>query len=625
MTNRMYSILFMGFCAGVAPGQITQTKLTASDGEGDDRFGWSVSVSGHFALIGAWGDDDNGNEAGSAYIFHYDDFHWVQEMKLAPIDPSADDLFGYSVSLSNDRSVVGALFGNSDASQAGAAYIFRYDGLDWVQEDKLTPAVGATFDYFGNSVSLSGDFVLIGAEGDGEHGISAGAAYVFYNDGSQWVQQAKLTASDGSEFDYFGLSVSVSGNYALIGAPGDADHGFYTGAAYIFHYDGANWEQEAKLTANDGRTYDYFGSSVSISGENVLIGANADDDNGLESGSVYIFQYNGSNWIQQAKLIANDGTPYDYFGYSVSVSGDHALIGANGDSDLGFGKGSAYIFHYNGSIWVQESKIVASDGMASDSYGFSVSMSEDYALVGAVFDDVNGTDAGSAYVHTGFSEAPSLTVVVTLDPPSGSGLFNYITDFTNNTDSSLTVDIWTEMSGPGGRSKVGRISEEKTLDGGRSYSESLTASLDDGAPLGDYVFVVNVGEYPDVVTASASAPYAKTSFDKGDELLTGEAPAKTKLLDNHPNPFNPSTTIRYALSEDTHVTLRVYNMLGQLVATLVDELQTTGYKSVVWDGRSNSGANAASGMYVYRMSVVPHGGDGTAGVFTAAHRMLLLK
>ncbi|MDP7032835.1 MAG: FG-GAP repeat protein, partial [Gemmatimonadota bacterium] len=174
--------------------------------------------------------------------------------------------------------------------------------------------------------------------------------------------EAKLLAADGAASDYFGFSVSISGDTAVIGAAWDDDNGSYSGSAYIFRFDGKQWIQEAKLLAADGAADDHFGFSVSISGDTAVIGAYYDDDNGTASGSAYIFHFDGTQWIQEAKLLAADGDEGDWFGSSVSISGDTAVIGARSDDDNGSYSGSAYIFHFDGTQWIQEAKLLAADG-----------------------------------------------------------------------------------------------------------------------------------------------------------------------------------------------------------------------------------------------------------------------
>ena len=235
----------------------------------------------------------------------------------------------------------------------------------------------------------------MGAYGDdGEKG----SAYIFLRSGTSWVQQAKLTASDGNAFDRFGNSVSISGDYAIVGANQDDVNGTDSGSAYIFKRDSTTWSQQAKLTASDGAASDWFGWSVSISGDYAIVGAFWDDDKGTDSGSAYIFKRDGTTWSQQDKLTASDGAVGDRFGWSVSISGDYAIVGAYLDDDKGSSSGSAYILKRDGTSWSEEAKLTASDGAGIDRFGYSVSIGNGYIIAGAYFDDDKGTNSGSAYM-----------------------------------------------------------------------------------------------------------------------------------------------------------------------------------------------------------------------------------
>ena len=279
-------------------------------------------------------------------------------------------------------------------------------------EVKLTASDGAAGDYFGRSVHVDGDFAIVGADRDDVDGTNdAGSAYIFQRSGGAWTQVAKLTAADKTQADYFGVSVSISGDNAIVGSHyEDPDGRSNAGSAYIFVKPGGGWAdmtETAKLSASDKEESDYFGKIVSISGDNAIVGAYREDAGGTsDAGSAYIFVKPGGGWedmTETAKLTASDKAASDYFGYSVSISGDNAIVGAHytnpgGTSDAG----SAYIFVKPGGGWenmTQTAILTASDKAASDNFGVSVYMSDDFALVGAYGADPGGTtDAGSAYL-----------------------------------------------------------------------------------------------------------------------------------------------------------------------------------------------------------------------------------
>jgi hypothetical protein len=273
-------------------------------------------------------------------------------------------------------------------------------------EVKLTADDGAPGDQFGFSVAIDGDYAIVGADADD---FGTGSAYIFFWNGVGWEQQQKLTASDGAPGDQFGYSVAIAGEYAIVGASAPWKSG--TGSAYIFKREGTSWTEQQKLTASDGASGDGFGYSVAIAGEYAFAGA-AGDDSG--TGSAYIFKRDGTSWTQQQKLTASDGVAADAFGFSVSIDGDYAFAGAAGDDS---GTGSAYLFKRDGTSWTQQAKLTASDGAADDHFGFSVAVAGDYAIVGAEWDDDKGADSGSAYVCDILGEDPSIPEFSTIAIP----------------------------------------------------------------------------------------------------------------------------------------------------------------------------------------------------------------
>jgi uncharacterized protein YkwD len=367
-------------------------KITAADAQENDGFGYSVSISGDYAVIGTYTDYFR-IWADSAYIFKREGAVWVEQEKLTPGDEEKDNDFGCSVCISGDYAIIGA---DNSKDGTGAAYIFMRDGSVWNEQAKITASDGYSGDTFGKSVSIRGDYAIVGAIGNDDNGPYTGAAYIFKSDGSAWTEQTELTANDAADYDQFGYSVSISGDYAIIGAIGDDDGGNYSGSAYIFKRDGSTWLEQVKLTASDAASGDNFGYSVSLSGDYAIVGAYSDDDAGNSSGSAYIFKRDGSEWTEQAKITASDAASGDNFGYSVSLSGDYAAVGSYlYDS----GAGSTYIFKRNGSVWTEQTKLTASDAEQYDNFGYSVSISGGYAVVGAYDDDDAGSLSGSAYIY----------------------------------------------------------------------------------------------------------------------------------------------------------------------------------------------------------------------------------
>ena len=418
---------------------IQEAKLTASDGALNDQFGASVSISGDTIVVGARYDD---SLRGSAYVFEKPVAGWsdmTQTAKLTASDGASSDQFGYSVSISGDTVVVGA---RAHDGYRGAAYIFEKPVGGWsnmTQTAKLTASDAAASDVFGHSVSISGDTVVVGADGDTDNGFKSGSAYVFEKPVGGWsnmTQTAKLTASDGGAYDQFGVSVSINGDTVVVGADSDSIYVLETGWAYVFEKPVGGWSnmtQTAKLTASDGAEDDYFGHSVSISGDTVVVGAyGADTTNGVtyyNVGRAYVFEEpvgGWSNMTETARLAASDGAANDEFGYSVSISGDTVLIGA-------WGGESSYVFEKPMGGWsnmTETEKLTASDGAPFDYFGVAVSINGDTLIVGAHLDDVGASSSGSAYV---FSVSQCLDDPVINDIDFDSSISELCT-------SSITVD-----------------------------------------------------------------------------------------------------------------------------------------------------------------------------------------
>ncbi len=391
-------------CAGTglspALGENEVAKLLPADGALEDYFGHAVAVSGNTAVIGMQYDDDNGENSGSAYVFHFDNGEWVQQAKLLPADGTASDKFGVSVAIDGNTIIVGAEEDDDTDVNAGSAYVFHFEGSNWVQQAKLLASDSDPDALFGHSVAISGEAVLIGTPGHEFLNQYTRSAYVFRFDGSSWVQEAKLAASDGADADLYGITVDLDGDIAVIGAPFDDVVDRDSGSAYVFHFDGTDWVEQQKITPADGAKLDSFGGSVAVSGNTLLVGAHKDDDSGDDSGSVYAFQFDGTSWVQQAQLLAWDASAYDLFGSAVALDGNTAIIAAPGDDDGASepNTGSAHVFRFNGETWIDERKIVASDRAAWDRFGCAVALSGNTAVVGALRDDDHDSNSGSAYV-----------------------------------------------------------------------------------------------------------------------------------------------------------------------------------------------------------------------------------
>ncbi len=310
-----------------------------SDVEPGDMFGAAVAISGDFAIVGARGDDDLGEGAGAAYTFQRQDSVWLEQTKLLASDGSAGDMFGVSVGISGDAAIVAAVQNSTLGHHAGAAYIFRFDGQNWQEQAKLVAEYGRESDYFGNSVALDEDYAIVGAVRNDGKVIDSGSAYIFTYDSSGWRQTAKLTADDGKAGDLFGNAVAIDGDYAMVAALEHDKKGKDSGAAYIFHRDGKHWLQQAKLLAKDGKKGDAFGSHVALSGDLCIVGARLktlkvrgrrSSIHYQNAGAAYIFERDGVAWKQRFAFQPTHRASNLLWGNSVAINDSFALVGAIG-------------------------------------------------------------------------------------------------------------------------------------------------------------------------------------------------------------------------------------------------------------------------------------------------------
>jgi hypothetical protein len=509
-----------------------QAYFKAFNAERNDFFGRSVAVSGDTVVIGAYGEGSNAtgvngdktnNSAalsGAAYVFVRSGGTWSQQAYLKASNTGSNDQFGISVSISGDTIVIGAHYEDSNATGAngngtdnsaadsGAAYVFTRSGTTWSQQAYLKASNTEAGDYFGYSVAVSNDTIVVGAysEDSGATGVNgnetdnsapnAGAAYVFTRSGTIWSQQAYLKASNAETNDFFGRSVAVSGDTIVIGAYGEDSNATgvngdemnnsasFSGAAYVFTRNGSIWNQQAYLKGSNTEIGDTFGWSVSISGDTIVVGAHYEDSNAtgvdgngannsaFSSGAAYVYVRSSGTWSQQAYLKASNTEANDYFGWSTAVSGDTIIVGAyaedsnatgangNGTDNSAADSGAAYVFTRSGTTWSQQAYLKASNTEAGDYFGYSVAVSNDTIVVGAYSEDsgatgVNGNEtdnsapnAGAAYVSLIDSTAPTIVSIIraSASPTSATSVdftvnFSEVVTGVDASDFSLNTDL----------------------------------------------------------------------------------------------------------------------------------------------------------------------------------------
>ncbi len=430
------------------------TKLAASDGTSGNDFGWSTAIAGDTAVVSAY--NNTGGGVGTVHVFRREGLTWTQVATLTSSDGVPGNLFGNSVAIFGDIIVVGAVQDdNANGVNAGSVYVFGEPDGGWgpapwpMNEDfKLIASDGMANDLFGGTVGICGRTLAISAvRDDNENGVNAGANYVYRQyenayacqgnadceaiglttctgdvcEGVTWVEEAKLLACDGVVDDYFG-DCACSGDTIVIGATGDDDNGENSGSGYVFE-ERDGWEngcanQVAKLLPSDGEAHDLFGDAfgLAISGGTIAISAAQDDD---WSGSAYMFEEPSSGWTsvaspihETAKLVSSDREPHDWLGRRVAMSGGTVVLGAvHDDNSNGVDAGSMRIFLEPDGGWGsgpwptnEDFTLLAPDGDTGDEFGYGIAIDGTTALVGAIYDDGNEPDSGSAYVFHGLSD-----------------------------------------------------------------------------------------------------------------------------------------------------------------------------------------------------------------------------
>jgi len=522
---------------------LLQQKLRTQNPNSFDseNFGWSVALSGNTIVVGAPFDSTGVFLAGSAYVFVRSGTVWTAQQRLRAPDAAAGDRFGYSVSVSSNTIVVGADAGTYEQGGPGGAYAFIRTGSNWSLQQKLLAADPLAGAWLGNSVSLVGDTVVVGApRALNPASVASGAAYVFARSGTVWSQQQKLYAADGKVADFFGASTSLSGTTTLIGAP---YHGLNLGgggAAYMFVRLGLTWSQEQQLLPPPGSVTLDFGRGVAIVGDLAVVGAPQDDSvAGTDTGSAYVFNRFGSTWTQSARLLDSGGATRDQLGYAVAASGGVVMVGAPAVDEGGaVDSGAVFVFASSGGVWQQQQKLAPGDEVAGDQLGFSVSLSGDTLVVGAPKDDTPlGTDTGSAYVYVraGGVWAEQRKIY----SPESAGSFGYSVAASGDTllvgapshaNYMGTVycyvrsaGVWSLQQKLVGPVQYGRFGRSVALSGDTAVIGAYDDNQVSGDPGAAFVFVRSGSTWTHQQTLSASDAAANDAFGSSVALEGGTA------------------------------------------------------------------------------------------------------
>ncbi|WP_051284422.1 beta strand repeat-containing protein [Desulforegula conservatrix] len=544
-----------------------QAYLKASNTDAGDSFGRSVAVSGDTIVVGASNEDGNatginGNQgdnsasnSGAAYVFTLIGGIWSQQAYLKASNTGAGDSFGLSVAVSGDTIVVGAnnedssaigIDGNqsdNSASNSGAAYVFVRSGTSWSQEAYLKASNTGAGDGFGDSIAVSGDTIVVGANNEDSSAIgidgnqsdnsalNSGSAYVFVRSGTTWSQQAYLKASNTGAGDGFGDSVAVSGDTIVIGAINEGsgaigingnqtnENAPNSGAAYVFTRSGINWSQQAYLKASNTGAGDSFGRSVAVSGDSIVVGANTEasgstgidgnqgDNSASNSGSAYVFVRSGTIWSQQAYLKASNTGVDDQFGLSVSVSGDTVVMGATSEASISTG--------VNGN---QDDNSAANAGAA---YVFFIDFEPTVSFTSA--SQSSAGESGTMTITAQLSAASAKTVTVPFTVNASSTATGSGTDYSitaspltipaGSTTADITITIADDAIDENDETVIVDMGVPTNATQGAVTSHTATITDDDSAPTVSFTSASqsSAGESGTMtITAQLSAVSGKT-------------------------------------------------------------------------------------------------------------------
>ncbi|MBK8253758.1 MAG: hypothetical protein IPK82_13960 [Polyangiaceae bacterium] len=392
-------------------------KVLPVDGEGGDRFGFSTAVAENVAVFGAPWDDDKGTYAGSAYVFEYDGSAWVEKTKLLASDGESGEFFGYSVAADRDTIVVGARYEDKNGDDAGAAYVFVRKNGQWKQQAKLVASGGNDYDWFGQAVAIEGDTIVVGAPNHADGMVlDVGAAYVFGRTFGKWSERAILKPADAASGIGFGRSVAIDGGRVMVGAFRGYKNGVETGAAYLFSQQTGQWTEQAKLVPSNGMDGDWFGEAIALEGDKALMGAPFRDSAGQDSGGAYVFRNtNGNTWVEEQFVLPPALSADDRFGSAVTISSNVMSVGAVFGNGAAVSSGVAHMVEDVAGQWKTTAKVTAPDTALWEYFSSSLSLRGQTLWVGCGWDNDQGEWSGSAYVFR--TNDP-----VALGQPCGTGM-----------------------------------------------------------------------------------------------------------------------------------------------------------------------------------------------------------
>lgn len=373
-----------------------EVKVMPDDGGKGDYFGYSIAFSENYAIVGAPGFKEG---QGSAYIYKRDGNNWKQLTKLTADDSNKDDWFGAEVAITDDYAIVGSPWDDDLVTDCGSVYFYKRLGeSNWKLESKAYPNHEfKTWCNFGIAISVQGDYAVIGSWQ--EH-WAQGAFYIYKHDGNKWVDtQGRIVPKEIVNFDTFAGALCMDGDWIVLGASMSDHQAQDGGAAYFYKREGESWVEKQMVFADDPDKEDFFGTWVYLSGDYAIITATGDDAKGTNSGSAYIFHYDGASWKQEAKLTPEDNSIEKWFGGRSFISDKYAIVGSSLDNVKGAYSGASYVYVKDGTSWKQVKKLVAKDEVDGDRFGGSVAVRDNYVAIGSWKHDGKDFDSGAVYIY----------------------------------------------------------------------------------------------------------------------------------------------------------------------------------------------------------------------------------
>ncbi len=374
-------------------------KIVASDGGLEDYFGSAVAIEGDLAVVGCPYDDDGGENSGAAYVYVREDGVWTQRAKLTATPPAGGELFGCSVALSGERVIVGAE-GNDDAGEdSGAAYIFARQAETFVQEARLLPPQSGPDQRFGHAVAIWQDVAMVGLAIDPEKDPYTGSAYVYHFAEGAWAFEATLAPESTKRPLPLDVSLALNGDVALLGEPYAFEDGRASGVVYVFRHYGGLWQQETTLKPAEGRVLGQFGSSVAVDQDTIVVGARGSQLRHPDSpvrGAVYVFEYDGTAWVERQQLALEQYVTS--FGQSVAVRGTTILVGAPDSGALVSHGGAVYVYRRDETQWIFAETLLPPAASRWDQFGSPLAFDGQSVIAGMIRDDQVAVNAGAAYI-----------------------------------------------------------------------------------------------------------------------------------------------------------------------------------------------------------------------------------